>query len=206
MKTPTEVAAAALQQATESLRRAEDRLNAYMNSNQSDFTSAGFLALSAEVTRCTAREERAQRNYDNALAAQSRANEQRITLHQYLQSIPPLPNYYRNLPGPTSNIPPKVRHPQMVLHWESFEQEVLDYIQTDVLPDIKIIETPKYQMIGTAISNEVPSLQIFCCLNLFEIATRQMGSTVLATERGKTVGNPDGYIVDDASQSIKVVY
>ena len=47
-------------EASESLRRAEERLNNFMIANPSDFTSAGFLALSAEVTRCTAREERAQ--------------------------------------------------------------------------------------------------------------------------------------------------
>ena len=54
MSTPMEEATASLQHATESLRRAEDRLNNFMNQNPQDFTSAGFLALSAEVARCTA--------------------------------------------------------------------------------------------------------------------------------------------------------
>jgi hypothetical protein len=50
---------------------------------------------------------------------------QRITLHQYLQTIPPLPTDSHTLPGPTSNITPDARHPQMILHWEYLEQEVL---------------------------------------------------------------------------------
>ncbi|KAJ2997664.1 hypothetical protein HDV02_005228 [Globomyces sp. JEL0801] len=60
MSTSTEVVIVGLREATESLRRAEDRLNIFMNQNPTDFTSVGYLALSAEVTRCTAREERAQ--------------------------------------------------------------------------------------------------------------------------------------------------
>ena len=49
-----DIATEALQLATESLRRAEDRRNAFMDANPSDFTSAGYLALSAEVTSCRA--------------------------------------------------------------------------------------------------------------------------------------------------------
>ena len=48
------VATGGLREATESLRRAEERRNNFMDANPSDFASAGFLALSAEVTRCTA--------------------------------------------------------------------------------------------------------------------------------------------------------
>ena len=58
--------------ATESLRIAEERLNNFMNANPTDFTSAGYLTLSAEVTACREREERAQQTLQQTLAAQNR--------------------------------------------------------------------------------------------------------------------------------------
>jgi hypothetical protein len=45
MSTPTKVAAATLQQATESLRRAEERLSNFMNANSTDFASTGKSLL-----------------------------------------------------------------------------------------------------------------------------------------------------------------
>ena len=112
-------------EAAESLRRAEEDIRNWRTANPQDFTSAGFLILSAEVTACRAVLAGAQQTLQ-ALAAQSArisAREQRITLHEYLQTIPPLPKYANTLPGPTSTIPPGVRHPQLTLHWGTFEQE-----------------------------------------------------------------------------------
>ena len=43
-----------------------------MNANPTDFTSAGYLALSAEVTRCTAVLAGAQQTLQQAIAAQNR--------------------------------------------------------------------------------------------------------------------------------------
>ncbi|KAJ3318751.1 hypothetical protein HDV06_007076 [Boothiomyces sp. JEL0866] len=66
--------------------------------------------LSAKVSACRAREERAQQTLQQALAVENRGNsvgliaEQRITLHEYLQTIPPFPTYCSTLPGPTSTI------------------------------------------------------------------------------------------------------
>jgi hypothetical protein len=54
--------------------------------------------------------------------------------------------------------------------------------------------------------NEAPALQMCVAQNLLDVVARHMGRTVWATERGETVGNPDGYIVDDASQSKIIVY
>lgn len=70
MATVIENADRRVSEATQSLRRAEERLNALMDSNQTDFTSAGYLALSAEVTRCTAVLAGAEQTLQS-LAAQS---------------------------------------------------------------------------------------------------------------------------------------
>jgi hypothetical protein len=71
MSTPMEVATAGLRDARESLRRAEERLNNYLQGTITLPPGATYEDLKDEVTRCTAREERAQRNFDNALAAQN---------------------------------------------------------------------------------------------------------------------------------------
>ncbi|KAI8901447.1 hypothetical protein BC833DRAFT_562463 [Globomyces pollinis-pini] len=72
MSNLTEVATAALQQATESLRRAEEEVREWRIINPTDFTSAGYLALSAEVTSCRGVVAGAQKNYDSTLVTQNR--------------------------------------------------------------------------------------------------------------------------------------
>jgi hypothetical protein len=211
MSTVIEEATEGLREARNSLRRVEERLNNFMNANPTDFTSAGYLTLSAEVTRCTAVLAGAQRNFDNALAPQNRGNlfgliaEQRITLHQYLQTIPPLPTYSNTLPGPSSTIPRNIRHPQLTIHWESFQRDTLNYIQTEISHLTNLMNIPVFPF-QLKINDEVPALQMCVAQNLLDVVARHMGRTVWATERGETVGNPDGYIVDDASQSNSVVY
>ena len=60
-------------EATESLRRAEEELKEWKVANQPlNTTHPTYLELKAEVIRCTAREERAQQTLQQALAAQSR--------------------------------------------------------------------------------------------------------------------------------------
>jgi len=66
MSTPMEEATAGLREARESLRRAEEDFRSWRAANPTDFSSTGFLALSAEVTRCTVVLAGAQRNYDSA--------------------------------------------------------------------------------------------------------------------------------------------
>ena len=60
MSTVIENANRRVNEATASLRKAEERLNNFMDANPTDFTSAGFLTLSAQVTACRAIVEGAQ--------------------------------------------------------------------------------------------------------------------------------------------------
>jgi hypothetical protein len=65
-----EEATLGLRQARESLQRAEQRLDALKDRYPEGFISRPtYAALDAEVNRCTGVRERAQLNYDNALAA-----------------------------------------------------------------------------------------------------------------------------------------
>ena len=191
-----EEATAGLRQARESLKRAEDRLNAYMDNptNQPLNTNhPTYVEFKDEVTACRAILAGAQRNYDNTLAAQNRGNEQRITLHQYLQRIPPLPKYSTKLPGPTSNIPPDVRHPQLILHWESFEQEVLQYIRMEIEPVAKTVLPPVFEMLNTEVRTEVPALQMFISQNYLEPVAIQFDATVITSEYGNSVCSTDSH-------------
>ncbi|KAK6092132.1 hypothetical protein MT418_007387 [Batrachochytrium dendrobatidis] len=54
MSTPIENADRRANEAAESLRIAEEDLRHWKTANPQDFTSAGYMALSAEVTACRA--------------------------------------------------------------------------------------------------------------------------------------------------------
>jgi predicted Ser/Thr protein kinase len=211
MSTLMEEANRGANEARESLRRAEDRLDAYMDTNPQDFTSPGFLALSAEVARCRSVLLGAEQTLQQALALQNARisahsmAERRVTMHEYLQSIPPLPKYSSTLPGPSSTLPRNVRHPQLTLHWESFQRDTLNYIETDILHLTNLTNRAVFPF-PLIVNNELPTLQICIAQNLFDVVAKHMGCTILATTTGETVGNPDGYIVVDASKSISVVY
>jgi len=72
MSTVIEDANKRANEAPESLRRAEEELREWKVANQPlDTLHSTYLELKAEVTACRAREERAQRNYDNTLALQN---------------------------------------------------------------------------------------------------------------------------------------
>ena len=120
--------------------------------------------------------------------------EQRITLHQYLQTIPPLPTYSNTLPGPTSNIPPNVRHPQLTLHWESFELEVINFIQTEIVTKKELVSPPVFEMLDTEIRTEVPMLQAFISQNYLRPVAIHFGATVVTSEYGNSVGSTDSHI------------
>ena len=60
-----------------------------------------------------------------------------------------------------------------------------------------LMDIPKFSF-RLPIGNEVPALQMCVAQNLLDVVARHLGRTVWATERCETVGNPDGYIVDDA--------
>jgi hypothetical protein len=68
MSTVIEEATEGLREARNSLRRAEERLNNFMDANLSDFTSAGYLTLSEQVTACRAVVAGAQQTLQQALA------------------------------------------------------------------------------------------------------------------------------------------
>jgi hypothetical protein len=119
--------------------------------------------------------------------------EQRMTLHQYLLTIPPLPTYSNTLPGPTSNIPPNVRHPQLNLHWESFEQEVLQYVRMEIEPIPETVLPPVFEMLDTQIRTEVPALQMFISQNYLRPVAIQFGATVVTSEYGNSVGSTDSH-------------
>ena len=111
-----------------------------------------------------------------------------------MKIIPPLPNYSSGLPGPSSTIPPNVRHPQLTLHWSGFEQETLHFIDTEIVSSTERMVGPVFELIDEPINNEAPALQMFCSRNLFRIVAVQMGCTVFTTERGNSIGATDGYI------------
>ncbi|KAJ3270877.1 hypothetical protein HDV01_007348 [Terramyces sp. JEL0728] len=182
----------AIQQATESIRVAEERLATFMNSNPNDYSSAGFLTLSGMVTNAQITLQ--------VLAAQSRGivkcltTEHRITLHQYLQIIPPPPNYARALPGPSSTIPEDVRNPQLTEYWEQFEEDVMRFIQNDIEPNTELVIPPVFENIRTTITSEIPMLQSFISSNLFETVTLHMDCKVITSEYGRSVGDTDSHI------------
>ncbi len=124
MSSPIEEATVGHRDAREILRRAEDRLYAYLEGTCNLPPGVTYQDISAEVTACRAVLAGAQDTLQAVAAYSLRISArfiQRITLQEYLQTIPPLPNYSDTLPDPTSEIPPFVRHPQITLHWESFE-------------------------------------------------------------------------------------
>ncbi|KAJ3270884.1 hypothetical protein HDV01_007355 [Terramyces sp. JEL0728] len=182
----------AIRQATESVRIAEERLATFMNSNPNDYSSAGFLTLSGMVTNAQITLQ--------VLAAQSRGivkcltTEHRITLHQYLQIIPPPPNYARALPGPSSTIPEDVRNPQLTEYWEQFEEDVMRFIQNDIEPNTELVIPPVFENIRTTITSEIPMLQSFISSNLFETVTLHMDCKVITSEYGRSVGDTDSHI------------
>ncbi|KAI8899605.1 hypothetical protein BC833DRAFT_638956 [Globomyces pollinis-pini] len=199
MSTVIEEATEGLREARNSLRRAEERLNAFMEGTRTFPAEVTYHDLKAEVTACRAREERAQQTLQQALAAENRGNlfgliaEQRITLHQYLQTIPPLPIYSHTLPDPTSTIPPNVRHPQMILHWEFFEQEVLQYVRMEIEPITETVLPPVFEMLNTEIRTEVPMLQAFISQNYFQPVAIHFGATVVTSDYGNSVGSTDSH-------------
>lgn len=107
-----------------------------------------------------------------------------------MQTIPPLPNYYHTLPGPTSKVPPKVCHPQMILHWESFEHEVLEYVRTVIEPITETVLPPVFELLATPIRTEVPALQMFISQNYLAPVAMHFGCTVMTSAYGK-VGSID---------------
>jgi hypothetical protein len=77
MSTVIEIATTGLSEARESLRRAEERLNAYMDNpaNQPlNTTHPTYVELKAQVTRCTAVLAGAQQIIQQALVVQNRGN------------------------------------------------------------------------------------------------------------------------------------
>ena len=139
---------------------------------------------------------------DNASQNRLLIAEQRITLHQYLQTIPPLPTYSHNLPGPTSTIPPNVRHPQLILYWESFQQEVLQYVRTEIESVTELVLPPVFEMLDEVIKNEVPALQMFISRNYLRPVAIHFGATVVTSEYGNSVGSTDSHIERDGQTII----
>ena len=119
---------------------------------------------------------------------------QTISLDEYLQTIPPLPTYAETLPGPTSTTPPNVRHPQMTMHWETFDQEVLQFIETQIIPIIERVSHPVFELLNVEIRDEVPMLQAFCSQNLFQVVVIHRDCTVITSEHGNSVGHTDSHI------------
>lgn len=119
--------------------------------------------------------------------------EQRITLHQYFQTIPPLPNYSHTLPGPTSAVPPNIRHPRLILHWDSFEQDVLQYVRMEIKTITETVLPPVLEMLDTEIRTEVPALQMFISQNYLRPVAFHFGATVVTSEYGNSIGSIDSH-------------
>jgi hypothetical protein len=111
-----------------------------------------------------------------------------------LRTIPPPPTYAETLPGPTSNIPPNVRQPQLTLHWDAFEQEVLDFIHDKIIPITERVLPPVFELLNVQIRDEVPMLQAFCSQNLFQVVAIHRDCTLITSEHGNTVGYTDSHI------------
>ena len=88
-----------------------------------------------------------------------------------MQTIPPLPTYSDNLPTNSSTIPRNVRHPQLTMHWESFQRDTLNYIQTEVTELTIRVNMPEFPFEMT-ITSEVPELQMGVAPNLFNVVER----------------------------------
>ena len=139
---------------------------------------------------------------DNASQNRLLIAEQRITLHQYLQTIPPLPTYANILPRPSSTRPPNVRHPEIILHWESFQQEVLQYVRTEIESVTELVLPPVFEMLDEVIKNEVPALQMFISRNYLRPVAIHFGATVVTSEYGNSVGSTDSHIERDGQTII----
>ena len=111
-----------------------------------------------------------------------------------MQTIPPLPTYSNTLPRPTSTIPPNVRHPQLTLHWETFEKEVIDFVRSEIEPIMETFLPPVFEMLDEVIKNEVPMLQAFISRNYSRPVVIHFGATVVTSEYGNSVGSTDSHI------------
>ena len=127
MSTVIENADRRASEAADSLRRAEEELRNWRIINPTDFTSAGYLALSAEVTACRAVLAGAQRNYDNSLAAQNSSVNNPVGINDFLSNI--LADIEKALTKPstsgTKRNHPKV--PKVVERWNDFISEAASY-------------------------------------------------------------------------------
>jgi hypothetical protein len=115
-------------------------------------------------------------------------------MDEYLKTIPPLPRYGSTLPLPTSTIPPRVRYPQSIIHWPSFGDEVLSFVQSDIVPITGRVERPVFELLEARIRSEVPTLQMFISQNLFQVVATHRGCDVMTTEYGQSAGATDSHI------------
>ncbi|EGF78537.1 expressed protein [Batrachochytrium dendrobatidis JAM81] len=76
-----------LERAEKDLKRAEKDLRNWRAANPTDFTNAGYLALSAEVTRCTVREERVRQTLEGAQQILAGAHQTLASAHQTFQQV-----------------------------------------------------------------------------------------------------------------------
>ncbi|KAI8901122.1 hypothetical protein BC833DRAFT_522587 [Globomyces pollinis-pini] len=195
-----EEATEGLREARNSLRRAEERLNAFMEGTRAFPAGVTYHDLKAAVTACRAVLAGAQQTLQQALAAENRGNlfdliaDQRITLHEYLQTIPPLPKYSNVLPGPSSTIPPNLCYPQIILHWVSFENEVLAFVRTVIQPVRETVLPPVFELLDAEVRTEVPALQMFISQNYLRTVAIHFGAIVVSSEYGNSLGCTDSHI------------
>ena len=119
-----------------------------------------------------------------------------------MQTIPHLPTYANILPRPSSTRPPNVRHPEIILHWESFQQEVLQYVRTEIESVTELVLPPVFEMLDEVIKNEVPALQMFISRNYLRPVAIHFGATVVTSEYGNSVGSTDRHIERDGQTII----
>lgn len=87
------------------------------------------------------------------------------------------------------------------MHWESFEQEVLQFIQADIFPQTDRIAAPIFNTLLT-IGQEVPELNPYCRLNLFE--TVAMHSHVSVSGNIGVIGDIDGCV--KRNNTLTIIY
>jgi predicted Ser/Thr protein kinase len=78
----------------------------------------------------------------------------------------------------------------------------LNFVQNEILPNAARITAPKFELLGMEVEEEVPTLQMFIAQNLLNVVAGCVECIVRPTERGSSVGNPDGYIVKEGRISI----
>lgn len=159
--------------ATQSLLAAIARKDAFAAEHPLALTHPTFLNLSAEVMRLLKELNEITLNSLQFQEQIHAATRNSLSLHKYLQIIPPFVTYADELPGPNITAAQDICQPQLILHWETFESEVSEFIRCVIEPQIGYVERFPFDKRIQMIESEVPSLRgIICSLSPCSLVQR----------------------------------